>query len=185
MTREADLSRFYDALDEIRNHVGGFRFLRDCTARTGWPTRGLYFFFEEGEYREGSDSLRVVRVGTHALTDTSRTKLWSRLSTHRGHADGRGQSSRIDLQEASWTSNSEQGRPPRRRNLMPDVGRRQYGLSIYSRGGSFSRAGSQLAFRADALSLAFCGRCSWEGKLAGILGEKLHRPPEQLWSSRR
>jgi hypothetical protein len=90
MTREADLSRFYDALDELRKHVGGFRFLRDCTARTGWPTRGLYFFFEEGEYREGSDSLRVVRVGTHALTDTSRTKLWSRLSTHRGQADGRG-----------------------------------------------------------------------------------------------
>jgi hypothetical protein len=30
------------------------------------------------------------RLGTHALTDTSQTKLWSRLSTHRGHADGRG-----------------------------------------------------------------------------------------------
>jgi len=33
MTREADLSRFYDALDDIREHVGGFRFLRDCTGR--------------------------------------------------------------------------------------------------------------------------------------------------------
>jgi hypothetical protein len=90
MNRRSDLERFYDALQQISKNVGGFRCLRDCTAKSGWPTRGLYFFFEEGEYREGSQSLRVVRVGTHALTDTSRTKLWNRLSTHKGQLDGRG-----------------------------------------------------------------------------------------------
>ncbi len=30
--------------------------------------------------------LRVVRVGTHAVTTTSRTTLWNRLSQHRGVA---------------------------------------------------------------------------------------------------
>jgi hypothetical protein len=90
MSREADLDRFYSVIDRIRVQEGGFRFLRDSTGRSGWPTRGLYFFFEVGEHREGSQSMRVVRVGTHALTDTSQTKLWGRLSTHRGQANGRG-----------------------------------------------------------------------------------------------
>ncbi len=32
----------------------------------------------------------MVRVGTHAVSSGSRTKLWQRLHTHQGHADGRG-----------------------------------------------------------------------------------------------
>ncbi|MWB77966.1 hypothetical protein GLS40_08025 [Pseudooceanicola sp. 216_PA32_1] len=52
---------------------------RDC------PQRGVYFFFEPGEQRSGSgDGARVVRVGTHALKPGSNTKLWTRLSQHRG-----------------------------------------------------------------------------------------------------
>jgi len=52
-----------------------------------WPQRGIYFFFEEGEVRSNSgDGARVVRVGTHALTPGSKTKLWKRLSQHRGTA---------------------------------------------------------------------------------------------------
>ncbi|WP_198912144.1 hypothetical protein [Acetobacter sicerae] len=50
-----------------------------------WPQRGVYFFQEQGEYRRDGGA-RIVRVGTHALTDTSRTKLWGRLSQHRGRA---------------------------------------------------------------------------------------------------
>jgi hypothetical protein len=50
-----------------------------------WPRRGVYFFMEETEPRSDSgDGIRVVRVGTHALTATSRTTLWNRLSQHRG-----------------------------------------------------------------------------------------------------
>jgi hypothetical protein len=50
-----------------------------------WPARGVYFFMEEGEMRTGSgDGHRVVRVGTHALNVGSHTKLWTRLSQHRG-----------------------------------------------------------------------------------------------------
>ena len=51
-----------------------------------WPQRGVYFFRESSEDRSdtGSDP-RIVRVGTHALKDGSGTKLWTRLSQHKGH----------------------------------------------------------------------------------------------------
>jgi hypothetical protein len=50
-----------------------------------WPKRGLYFFYEQGEFRSDTgDGPRVIRVGTHALKAGSRTKLWTRLSQHKG-----------------------------------------------------------------------------------------------------
>ena len=59
--------------------------LTSCDGRSGWPDRGVYFFMEDGECRTDSgDGLRVVRVGTHALTSSSRTTLWNRLSQHKG-----------------------------------------------------------------------------------------------------
>jgi hypothetical protein len=85
-TRQSDTDRFYALMDELSARVGGLRKLRDCTS-TGWPSHGVYFFLESGETRlDGSP--RVVRVGTHALTATSATTLWQRLSTHRGSAGG-------------------------------------------------------------------------------------------------
>ena len=56
-----------------------------------WPPRGVYFFFKAGETRSGSgEGRRVVRIGTHALTDGSRSTLWGRLSQHRGVEGGGG-----------------------------------------------------------------------------------------------
>ena len=50
--------------------------LSQCDARVHWPKRGVYFFFEQGEMRSNSAiKQRVVRVGTHALTATSRTNV--------------------------------------------------------------------------------------------------------------
>ena len=52
-----------------------------------WPKRGVYFFRENGENRSDTGTgLRVVRVGTHAITSGSGTKLWQRLSQHKGIA---------------------------------------------------------------------------------------------------
>ncbi len=87
MTRLRDLVRFYDLLSRLEQRLGGCRQLATCHGRSGWPTHGIYFFFEPGEQRSDSGhGLKVVRVGTHALTETSRTTLWNRLSTHRGVA---------------------------------------------------------------------------------------------------
>lgn len=56
--------------------------------------------------------MRVVRVGTHALTATSRTSLWKRLSQHRGNANGqrgnhRGSIFRLLVGKAIQTRNAE------------------------------------------------------------------------------
>lgn len=77
--------RFYELLARLEDALGGMRTLRECSGRLRWPHRGVYFFFEEGEERSDSGrGLRVVRVGTHALTDGARSDLWGRLRQHRG-----------------------------------------------------------------------------------------------------
>lgn len=90
--RLADLKRFHDLLDRLEDRIGGRRRLAHCDGRMGWPDRGVYFFFEDGETRTHSGGgPRVVRVGTHALKSGSRSSLWGRLAQHRGVArDGGG-----------------------------------------------------------------------------------------------
>lgn len=57
----------------------------DCSGRQIWPQRGVYFFCENGEYRTDTGmGPRIVRVGTHALTNGSHTTLWTRLAQHKG-----------------------------------------------------------------------------------------------------
>jgi len=81
------LERFYRLLDELAEKVGGPRLLSRCDARTGWPIRGVCFFFEPGELRRDGRP-RVVRIGTHALNSRSTTTLWTRLAQHRGTRGG-------------------------------------------------------------------------------------------------
>lgn len=90
MSRHDDLDEFYRLLGVLRQRVGGCRKLHDCNGKSGWPERGVYFFFEDGEVREDGVTPRVVRVGTHAVSEGSQTSLWGRLATHRGHRDGTG-----------------------------------------------------------------------------------------------
>ncbi|MBE2278591.1 MAG: hypothetical protein IAE87_20130 [Rhodobacteraceae bacterium] len=82
MPRTSDLLSFYGLMDELAARTGGRRQLAECSGRMIWPERGIYFFFEPGEMHGRQP--RVVRVGTHALTATSSTTLWKRLSQHRG-----------------------------------------------------------------------------------------------------
>ena len=85
--RIADTIRFYELRARLERRVGGVRTLVTCDGRMEWPRRGVYFFFEKGEERSRSGhGPRVVRVGSHALTENSRSSLWNRLSQHRGSA---------------------------------------------------------------------------------------------------
>jgi len=94
MTRLEDVIRFYNAVSNLEQKLGGKRILRNCHGRVDWPKRGVYFFFEEGEIRKHSGiGQRVVRVGTHAIKKKSNTKntertLWDRLIEHRGYLKG-------------------------------------------------------------------------------------------------
>lgn len=87
--RQEDIQHFYKLLVQVKAKIGT-RYLRDCDGRMDWPLRGVYFFLEEGEIRTSGKGLRVVRVGTHAITINSKTKLWNRLSQHRGNAKSHG-----------------------------------------------------------------------------------------------
>lgn len=88
--RLQNLERFYDLLESLKKHAG-VNTLKDCYGRMDWPSRGVYFFFEEGERRSDTGTgLRTVRVGTHALKTGSRTSLWDRLSQHRGQKNSGG-----------------------------------------------------------------------------------------------
>src|SRR5690349_10733824 len=86
-----DLVRFYRILETLEGRIGGRRLLANCHGRMDWPERGVYFFMEQGERRTNTgQGLRIVRVGTHALTPKSRTTLWNRLSQHRGQTKSGG-----------------------------------------------------------------------------------------------
>lgn len=86
MDRLDHVKLFYEVLGCLRERIGGLATLENCNRRMNWPNQGLYFFFEQGEERVDSGrGLRVVRVGTHAVSRGARSSLWSRLATHRGN----------------------------------------------------------------------------------------------------
>lgn len=80
---KSEVDFLYSLLDELRIKNGGYRYLKNCRASSGWPSRGVYFFFEDGEFIPNGN-LRLVRVGTHALKPRSRSTLWGRLQQHKG-----------------------------------------------------------------------------------------------------
>lgn len=89
--RAANLNRFYDLLYQLRDQLNGWHQLKDCHGRLNWPRHGVYFFFDYHEPRQhNSQQLRVVRVGTHAVSRGSKSTLWGRLRSHRGTNKGSG-----------------------------------------------------------------------------------------------
>jgi len=87
--RERDQEQCYRLLAQLEAGVGGKRLVSDASAHQ-WPRRGVYLFFENGETRGISSAPRVVRVGTHGVSQGSRSTLWNRLSAHRGTSAGTG-----------------------------------------------------------------------------------------------
>jgi hypothetical protein len=78
-------------MENLKRKIGGVRKLTECSGRMKWPKRGVYFFYEDGEYRSHTgDGLRVVRVGTHAERLGSASTLWGRLRQHKGSLSGGG-----------------------------------------------------------------------------------------------
>lgn len=141
LSRLDDIRRLYEILAHLEQRLGGTRRLHGCVGRMAWPTRGVYFFFEGGEQRSPSGmGPRVVRVGTRALTSSSRTTLWQRLSQHRGAATsgggnhrgsifrllvGEALASRDGSPVASWGSGSSAGQAARTLGLEPSAVRDQ------------------------------------------------------------
>jgi hypothetical protein len=84
------IEEFYELLHSLSRKLGGAKRLADCNGKMSLPTRGVYFFFEEGECRRDQEQRRIVRIGTHAVSSGSKTTLWNRLYAHRGSRSGGG-----------------------------------------------------------------------------------------------
>jgi hypothetical protein len=84
------LEEFYAILDVLRALPGQGQTLGSCSGKSLWPKRGVYFFLEPGELRQGCQAPRVVRVGTHAVGKGAKSTLWGRLRAHRGLKNGGG-----------------------------------------------------------------------------------------------
>lgn len=86
------LKIFYGLLEELGRGLGGLRNVGKCHEGMGWPTRGVYFFFEQGERRSDSGrGSRVVRVGANSVSSASvdgAIPLWTRLRIHMGSQEG-------------------------------------------------------------------------------------------------
>jgi len=86
-----NLDRFYKLIGILTDGLGGFRVFNKCTGKLNWPSRGVYFIFENVETRNLKPYVpRVVRVGTHCVSKNSKSSFWHRLITHRGTEDGNG-----------------------------------------------------------------------------------------------
>jgi hypothetical protein len=82
--RRTHLARFYSLLDRLEQTLAGARTLAQWLRALGLAKQRR-LFRESGEGRtDTGKGQRVVRVGTHALKAGSGTKLWTRLSQHKG-----------------------------------------------------------------------------------------------------
>lgn len=84
VSRAQKLGQFYELVDRLSAATGRTRLADSLDGRTV-GRRGVYFFFEPGDERSDSGTgPRVVRVGTHALRQGSKSTLAGRLGQHRG-----------------------------------------------------------------------------------------------------
>lgn len=91
MNPSAALDRFYSVLRRLETSPQQGLKLNQYSGSSPLPKRGVYFFREAGEVRPASaESLRIVRVGTHAVSANSKATLWARLRTHLGTRAGNG-----------------------------------------------------------------------------------------------
>jgi len=85
--RKADLDVFYHLLNCIENVAGPGVKLHEIYRKTT-PEKGLYFFFEEGEFRDKSIIPRVVKVES-SFGNKENLTLYQQLLLHRGNISGK------------------------------------------------------------------------------------------------
>lgn len=88
MSAAEDLLRFKALIEHLSRKQGGAVPLAQLDRRA-LPRAGVYFFFDPLPTAGGA-SRRLVRVGTHGLTEGSGSTIGQRLSQHLGSRDGGG-----------------------------------------------------------------------------------------------
>lgn len=87
----SDLDRLYCLLAKLEETGVQGKRLDSYAGHNTFPARGVYFFREVGECRTSDpNTLRIVRVGTHAVSANAKSTLRSRLKAHLGTRRGGG-----------------------------------------------------------------------------------------------
>jgi hypothetical protein len=88
--RTSQARRFYDLLSSIAVRNGIYSF-SEFASLPRVPDRGVYYIFDPSEPGRYSDTLpRLVRIGTHAVSLGSKSRLRTRLRAHYGQRDETG-----------------------------------------------------------------------------------------------
>lgn len=89
--RISHLERVYKLLNRLDSIDSQFLRLKELDGNQEWPERGVYIVFNPEETRSIRPSItRIVRVGTHAVSSGSKSRLWTRIRAHRGTERGTG-----------------------------------------------------------------------------------------------
>ena len=80
---------FFSLMREVWQFQEKGRCIGETNGRQDWPKRGVYFILSANSALQRGFP-RIIRVGTHAVSQGSQTTLWNRLSTHRGTEAGLG-----------------------------------------------------------------------------------------------
>ncbi len=80
--RTAHLNKFYSLIKSLES-ISSKKSFDSYKKGKSFPKQGVYFFFEQDEKRHNGTS-RIVRVGTHAISENSKATLWGRLKKHKG-----------------------------------------------------------------------------------------------------
>lgn len=86
--RIVDLKKLYSLIEKARSSEQSF-LLRDLRERE-LPARGVYVFVDRKEKNFEGSLGRIVRIGTHAISEGSKSQLRTRLRSHLGQVDGSG-----------------------------------------------------------------------------------------------
>lgn len=86
--RYRDLKQLYNLISLARG--SGRTFLLRDLSKQKLPARGVYIFVDLSEHNFNQTPGRIVRIGTHAVSEGSKSTLKTRLRQHFGLADGTG-----------------------------------------------------------------------------------------------
>lgn len=84
------LKATYAILDRLRDSPA-YRPFEMCKGSDDWPNAGVYVYYDPAQKRVlEPPHPKIVRIGTHGVSDGSISTLWQRLKAHKGDLNGLG-----------------------------------------------------------------------------------------------
>jgi hypothetical protein len=84
--------KLYKELSKMMDLNNQFNQFKTYSGKNNFPQRGVYIFFDTSDTRnfDNQNTPRIVRIGTHTVSNNSKSTLWQRLKAHKGKENGDG-----------------------------------------------------------------------------------------------